>query len=49
MKLCKQEILTKESINSNGLTWFFHKKVEIEKVKSGNRKKLKVEIEKNIK
>ena len=39
MKLCKQEILTKESINSNGLIWFFHKKVEIEK-------KLKVEIEK---
>ena len=33
MKLCKQEIQTKESINSNGLGQFFDKKVEIEKNK----------------
>ena len=31
MKLCKQKIQTKESINSNGLGQFFDKKVEIEK------------------
>ena len=30
--LCKQEILTKKSTNSNGLTQFFNKKMEIEKI-----------------